>query len=177
MFSPDGNDHGSLEEFKDLVIREMKRRVEYDQCMFKRFWQYWPSSLVYRRVDVDSHKPYSHDICHGNSVKNTELNVEFVYREDHLQKNLLWDRSQSSIKSDMESKIRANTEKRRAQHAEAVFTCFGSEFLRSPQLGLRHVDKGIYFDQLYRSSYLSQYKFCTILLLVVYILIFIIALF
>lgn len=36
-----------------------------------------------------------------------------------------------------------------AFHSDALSTCFRGE-LRSSKLGLRHVDKGIYFDQLYR---------------------------
>ena len=57
--------------------------------------------------------------------------------------------SQATFPTDHSLNLHMNAAQRQRYYA-ALQGCFGAEHFRSPALGARHIDKGIYFDQLQR---------------------------
>ena len=127
-------DLGTLTEFEKLAINEMKYRHLYDTCidqekkkqlllLQKRFKEY-----TGKNADNQLRRCRNFICNQNNLVYNNKSRISFTYKEELCCSNSLSvDETYSIIKK-----------------------CFGSKYLRSSSLGSRHLDKGIYYDQIER---------------------------
>lgn len=128
-------DRGSFKEFQDLAEEEIKRRTKFEQCMLK----------------INS-KPLCNitSVC-DKTTTSEKLNVKKRYSHkpylDSIFPILPCDETNQNPKSSVSC---STSEASRNKLFFNLKTCFGPQLFRSPLLGLRHIDKGVYIDQIYR---------------------------
>lgn len=117
-------DQGSLEEFEIVVRKEMKDRIRYEKCM------------------ADAKSDASHPLTHSFTNWSSFI-IKFLQTIVSKPVKYLLDPSNT-----LPTSVPKQTD-RQSQHLQQLRRCFGAA-LHSNTLGLRHVDKSIYYDQIFR---------------------------
>jgi hypothetical protein len=122
------NDQGSIHEFEKLADLEISHRKGYEACM--------DSKKTQRQFNMDNLKTVNISISQGNSA----------YRSFNVEKKGQFNEAVviRTVKNGTELFFKSPE-----SHFQSLKQCFGSHF-RSKLLGSRHIDKGIYVDQIQR---------------------------
>jgi hypothetical protein len=120
-------DQGSIHEFEKLADLEISFRKGYEECM--------DSKKTQRRLDKGSMKTVNISITQSSSADRSFNTKKGKFNETVVIR---------TVKNDMELFFESQE-----IHFQSLKQCFGSHF-RSKLLGSRHIDKGIYIDQIQR---------------------------
>lgn len=120
-------DKGSVVHFQREARHEMADRKIFEKCMSRKLSQSY-NSLAYRR--------YNYSI-------NNNYHIFHHYHNFYSSNN-------NSINNSNMTSIKSNVTVTSKKLYKSLQYCFGSTMLRSPTLGIRHVDKSIYWDQILR---------------------------
>ncbi len=121
-----GGDRGSLEEFQIMANSEIADRLNYEKCMAS--------------FPKDAKLDASYSLTHTNGISFIMRYLQIIMRKPV---KYLLDPTNSLVDS-----VPIQTDKQ-SQHLLQLKRCFGAS-IQSKTLGLRHVDKSIYVDQLFR---------------------------
>lgn len=126
-------DQGSIEEFQNLVDKEIKERQKYEKCMEKTL----------KLDDLDNSSIL---IFMSRKIKSV---VSFVVNCIFHAATIISTSNTNPLTNHTSNIITAEHNIKSNSYFKALQLCYGDE-LRSPQLGHRHIDKGIYVDQIHR---------------------------
>jgi len=128
------NDQGSIEEFQNLVLKEMSERKKYEKCM---------EETLQNVNELNNNGIFIYIARKLKSFASFIVNCIFQAATiiSTTSSNQTNNHTITSL-SNMQN-INSNS------YFKALQLCYGDE-LRSPQLGHRHIDKGIYVDQIHR---------------------------
>lgn len=138
-------DRGSVTDMWEGFVDEVRRRVDYEKCI-----------LRYHHNSASFGIPIAPRVYDSQNATFVRIQyIAFVSAMTRIAQRLLRDHGYPPTRFSTASPPPAGTKisglrQLQEDHLSALKTCFGPRAFQSPSLGLRHVDKSIYFDQLAR---------------------------
>ena len=126
------NDQGSIDEFQKLVHKEMSERNKYETCM---------EETSKKANELNNNGIVLYIARKLKSLASFIVNCIF-----HAAAIISSSKSLSTNQTNTSNYAQNHNSK---SYYKALQLCYGDE-LRSPDLGHRHIDKGIYVDQIHR---------------------------
>eukprot|EP01034_Spumella_vulgaris_P028606 gene28606-35491_t len=147
LFSETGGDEGSIEEFLVLAKQEMQDRHIYEQCMSRHMTAASPRYRAFDTALTTLNGSHSTPPHHLSFHIDREYKRANLYVSNNNNNGDINDIADSGHISHQTAATSDDMDETLLYHS--LVECYGAS-LRSPTLGHRHLDKGVYVDQIAR---------------------------